>query len=363
MKIVIIVNKLSGGGAERVAALWATGFSTEGHEVTVITTKKARQTYPTPDSVHVRDIDVNIGISIIDKLRRRILWHRKLREIFFEIQPDVVIAVLPKLGPLIFKAKGNLNFKVIGTDHNSYERPNNVPLSKKHEYLKFEFNKRFDAVTILTEADKKVIGNRLTNVFVLPNPLAFEPVKEIPAKKKILLAVGRLDAGYYKGFDILIKAFGLSCNNGWILQIAGNGKPESFERYKQLARECGVGDKVEFLGFVDDPLPYYRDASIFVLSSRWEGFGMVLIEAMSQGCASIACDYKGRQAEIITNEKEGLLCATDNLNALADAMDRMITDEQYRYECQVNAVIRSKYYSIENVCSRWNEIFKKIDLI
>lgn len=361
MKIAICVHNLTGGGAERVAALWATGFYNEGYEVSMILTDRyAPRTYPVPAGVTIHPIDAPCNNRCVRWAWRKVLQVWCLRRLFRKIQPNVVIGVMLDIMPLIDKARKGMSMKVIATDHYSYERP--IPIKKEHIYLRYHFNKRFDAVTVLTQADKNYIGNRLTNVFVLPNPLAFDPVKEIPSKKKIILAAGRLDAGYTKGFDFLIKAFGISCMDDWILQIAGGGNPESFEKYKQLAKECGVEDKVQFLGYVADPLPLYRVASIFVLSSRYEAFGMVLIEAMSQGCACIACDYKGRQSEIITNEKDGLLCAPDDVDSLAQAMRRVMIDEELRNTCQENAPIRAADFSVNDIEKKWETIFREIGL-
>ena len=109
-----------------------------------------------------------------------------------------------------------------------------------------------------------------------------------------------------------------------------------------------------------DFLKLYQKASIFVLSSRYEGFGLVLIEAMSQGCACIACDYKGRQREIIQNDSQGLCCEPDDVDALAEAMRKMMTDDQYRESVRKNAVERSKYYSLENTIQRWEKLLDKV---
>ena len=86
---------------------------------------------------------------------------------------------------------------------------------------------------------------------------------------------------------------------------------------------------------------------------------MVLIEAMSQGCACVACDYKGRQREIITSDNYGLLCPSNDANALAESLERMMTDDDYRHLVQKNAPERAKYYSLDNVMKRWNTIMKE----
>ena len=131
-------------------------------------------------------------------------------------------------------------------------------------------------------------------------------------------------------------------------------------------RSMGVRKDIEEL---------YKKSSIFVLSSRYEGFGLVLIEAMSQGCAPVACDYKGRQAEILSlsgderrktkDEKSGIeitengiLCEPDNVEALASAMRKMIKDDNYRERIQHNATTRSKDKKKKKIMNKWNDIFR-----
>lgn len=163
-----------------------------------------------------------------------------------------------------------------------------------------------------------------------------------------------------------------------------------------IAKECGVLDKIEYIGFVVDMQKLYAESSIFVLSSRYEGFGLVLIEAMSQGCACIACDYKGRQREILSPTQDqasetrrstrrgafraqrgknlnletrnrkfeacdtGILCEPGNVEALAEAMAKMITDDEYRESIRKNVIERSNYYSIEKTMDRWEELLASL---
>ena len=227
---------------------------------------------------------------------------------------------------------------------------------------KYEWNKRYDHVTVLTNADKLCVNKVLSNVSVLPNPLVYTPISHLPNKEKIILAAGRLDAWHVKGFDLLIKAWSKLSKNysEWKLQIAGNSKGLGKEYLQSIASELNLGSQLEFIGYQNDMLPVYRRASVFVLSSRYEGFGMVLIEAMSQGCASIACDYKGRQREIITSNQEGVICPADDIDSLANAMQAVISNEEYMNKLQLNAIERSKYFSLDNTMDRWESIFKKV---
>ncbi|MBQ2884547.1 MAG: glycosyltransferase [Alphaproteobacteria bacterium] len=372
MKITLLVHRLTGGGAERVAALWATGFVKRGHEVSIIVNTNAKRdtTFYVPDSVKIYSLGVKVNHvklrAVLNKIRNLFYSRQKrMSKLLHELKPDVIIGVLPPWAYEAYQVTKDMNVCIINTEHNSFERPSCAPMSKEVEIGKFETNKIFNHVTVLTQADKDVIGNTLQNVSVLPNPLTFEPVEKVPSKKKVILASGRIDAWHYKGFDILIKAFALMCKKypEWKLQIAGTGKADSFNFLKNLAKTEGIPDtQIEFLGFCDNIQALYQRSSIFVLSSRYEGFGMVLIEAMSQGCASIACDYKGRQSEIITDNTQGITCPVEDVEALANAMTRMIEDDEYRMQCQYNAVERSKYYSLDNTMNRWEEIFNKLNL-
>lgn len=371
MKILICVDRLTGGGAQRVAALWVQGFVNEGHDVSVVISNvRTPITYTIPKEVSVYNVDFNIKNGYIRHLCKMLFQTRKLKKIFQEVQPDVVIGVGILWGPQIDKAKGTMDFDVISTDHYSYERPNYarsiVGFDERVYRLRFQFNKRFKVVTVLTQADKDYIGDRLNNVFVLPNPLAFEPVKESTSKRdRTILAIGRFNNYFYKGFDMLIEVFGRIKKDfpEWKLQIMGGGKESELRYLQDLAMQNGIQDSFELIPFQEDPLPVYRKAGIFCLSSRYEGFGMVLIEAMSQGCACVACDYKGRQKEIIPSEEYGLTCEAGDVEALARALKKMISDEDYRHKVERKAPERAGFYSLENIMQRWNEIFKQSGII
>lgn len=353
MKIAIIVHNLTDGGAERVAALWAKGFSLKGHDVAVIIhNENAPVTYELPQNVRLIRFQSHLSNKYLRTLDR--IW--MLHNILKAECPDVIIDVMNDYWKRVAMI-GTGAFKV-STEHNSFERPENAT-EKYNKWKKICLNRTYNHVTVLTQADKDVIGDKLRHVTVMPNPLAFKPADEVPQKQNVILAVGRLDAGHYKGFDILIKAFGM-VSTDWSLQIAGSGTPASYEKYKKLAKECGVEKRVEFLGFVNNPISLYQKASIFVLSSRYEGFGLVLIEAMSQGCACVACDYKGRQKEIITSPKQGLICEVENVEALATALIKMIGDEEWRDTVRHYAIERSKDFTFDKIADRWENIFRNI---
>ena len=372
MKITILVHRLTGGGAERVAALWATGFIQRGHEVSIIVNTKAKcdTTYSVPESVKVFSLGVNISyvkLRVIFNKFRNVFCskQRRMAKLLHDISPDIIIGILSPWAWDAYQVTRDMNVKIINTEHNPLERPHWDPFSDLQKKFRFELNKYFDHVTVLTNADIDYIGTSLSNVSFLPNPLAFSPIDKKVKKGKIVLASGRIDEWKIKGFDLLINAWGKICHfyPEWKLQIVGTGTTDNIVFLKNLAKTVGISfAQIEFLGFCDDIQTLYQRSSVFVLSSRYEGFGMVLIEAMSQGCACIACDYKGRQSEIITDKSQGITCPVEDVEALANAIKRMIEDDEYRMQCQHNAIERSKYYSLDNTMDRWEEIFNKLNL-
>lgn len=352
MKILISVHNLTNGGAERVAAEWARGFVEDGNEVALVLCcpQDTPVSYIPPSEVKIFNTYPKCLIPHLNSIS--ILFN--LRKVLKEYKPDLFISVAGRLVNLL--APIGLGINCINTEHNAFERPDSAPMSSILKFNKFYLNRYFKKVTMLTTRDTEIARTHGVNGFYLPNPLAFEPVNQVPPKKKVLLAGGRLDVGHSKGFDILIKAFGMSSHSGWTLQIAGAGAPQDVEKYTRLAEKCGVRNEVEFLGYVVNPIQLYRDSEIFVLSSRYEGFGLVLIEAMSQGCACIACDYGGRQKEIVGSEDNALCCETENVEALGDAMNKLMANDTLRHKLQKNAIERSKVFTNEKIIERWKQI-------
>ena len=367
-KILIMVHALTGGGAERVAASWANGLSELGHEVLILTNTNRPQTYSTNENVKILPNDplLKTTNNIIKKLITRLIGNFKnintLRKYLNSFKPDVVINVLfhQTYPLLISKILSYSTPKLIMTDHNSYEKPEGVKMKFKQKRNKFFDNKFFDKVTVLTHQDKDLLVKKgFTNVEVLYNPLFIEPVQEIPKKDKIILAVGRINQWHYKGFDLLIKAWNevYPMHTDWKLRIVGHGSKENIEMLCSLSQ---YPESIEIHPFTPNIIEEYRRASIFVLSSRYEGWGLVLTEAMSQGCACIACDYKGRQAEIIQDGVNGLLCEVDNSNAIAKKIKLLISDKVLRLRLAENAIRSLNQFSEIEVAKNLEKIITSI---
>lgn len=380
MKIFISISQLTGGGAEHVAIMWSEGLANRGHDVSILTSKNRKADYQCPKGVNIingfafgtlkplnkASIFIHNILPFIWNIYRMICeWFSTIKtqhRLIIKEKPDVIIGVMPPNSFIAWLASINTKCLVISTDHDAFERPYNSPMPLMTMIYKFYINKIYKCVTILTEADKKFIGNRLNNIVVMPNPLAYKPVKNLSTKKKRIVAAGRLNDWHCKGFDNLIIAWSKIAHKypEWILDIAGKGNDNSKKFLLDLSRKHNISDKVIFSGFHNDMARFFQDASIFVLSSRYEGFGLVLIEAMSQGCACIACDYKGRQKEIIRNENEGICIDTDNIDNLAFSIKKLIDNETLRSNIQENAIERAAYYQLDNISRMWEELLIRL---
>lgn len=374
MKILLVCVKLNGGGAERVGVLMANSLADRGHQVSIVSNLYEPVVYDVDKRISIHSMNPNTT-NEYKKWSAAIINIRK--EISRE-KPDIIVGIMYLCSLAAKIASIGTGIPVVMTEHNSFERPASAPFKKKQLFFKFKVNKIYDYVTVLTEADKKVIGNRLKRVEVMPNPLLLKPYYEEHPREKRLIAAGRVDAWHYKGFDILVKAWNQIYHKypEWRLEIAGLcDRPRNYLRIVNLIQDFKIEDRTKLLGYRTDVEQLYRDSEIFVLSSRYEGFGLVLIEAMSQGCAPIACDYKGRQGEILCPEgvssfksqdssleicENGILCEPENVDALAQAMEKMISDDEFRHKVQQNAVKRTEFYNLERTGERWEKFLEKV---
>ena len=277
MKIFIVCSRLSYGGAERVGVMLANGLSVS-HSVYLVSNTLEEPTYEVESSVQLLPFFSSIS-SKIEKWASTLPNIRKYAKTY---QPDVIIGVMETCSLVSKLATIGLGIPIIMTEHYAFDRPNDAELNRIERFSKFRLNKLYDCVTILTKADKQVIGNRLTNVVVMPNLLFLEPVNDVPIKEKTILAAGRLEAWFVKGFDILLKAWGTIAKQypDWTLEIAGEGEKEDLELLQDIVRKSNVENQVKFLGYQKNIVDRYKQSAIFVLSSRYEGFGLVLIDVL-----------------------------------------------------------------------------------
>lgn len=364
MKIFIVSPTLTNGGAERVASMLAKGFSERGHEVTVVTHTDQKISFDPGPQVKLLPIAPTKKSTIV-KWMTSLRWFRSYVK---ENQPDVIIGIMTFCSYLSRLATLGMKVPVVLTEHSAFERIPGYPMKPLLRFTRRWIDHRFRFITVLTEQDKKVWGDKYAHAVVMPNPLSFPSYEGRLAdlnKQKQVLAVGRIYNWYVKGFDILIEAWSLLVHKkdfdpSWRLKIAGEGTEEGMLHLNNLCKEYHVEDHVDFLGFCSDMQRLYRESEIFCLSSRSEGLPMSLLEAMSQGCAPVATDFKGRVRDVLEGEETGIVCNPQDVQSLAEGLWKMMNDDEYRKTAQQKALDRSHLYSLDYVMSLWENMFHKM---
>jgi glycosyltransferase involved in cell wall biosynthesis len=221
---------------------------------------------------------------------------------------------------------------------------------------------RFDAFVTVTEEDRVAFDALFagrTRVVSIPNavPRPGRPVS--PLTGKVVLAAGALVPR--KGFDRLIEAYAplASSHPDWQLHIYGKGGERA--RLQELIDTLDVGDSVVLTGFDPEYQQRLRQASVFALSSHFESFGMVIIEAMAAGVPVVAYDCPSGPRHLIRDGVDGLLIPNGDQRAFTDGLQRLMDDEAFRMRAGPAAVETASAYSIDAVVAMWKALFDDLE--
>lgn len=376
MKIIYCTHSTyNPGGMERVLLNKVTYLSALPEwEVSVVTTDQHQRPsfYPFPEKVRMTDLEINysddnakgIWKKITSYLCKRKEHKRKLTALLLKEKPDIVVSLYPSESSFIPDIKDGSK-KVLELHFNKffriqYGRKGIIGLIDRWRTRQDErIVRRFDKFVVLTNEDKGYWGG-LPNIEVIPNAAIHVSKNYSEVKNKRVIAVGRLD--YQKGFDRLIQAWKLVQHTGrfsdWKLDIFGQG--EWREMLQQMIDKQGLQNTVKINPPTNAILNEYVHSSLLVMSSNYEGFGMVLVEAMSCGVPVISFDCKCGPKDIIQPGINGLLVPNGDIQALADAMMKVMEDEAYRKMLSLNARKVVDTYSEQAVMSQWILLFTSI---
>lgn len=362
--ILFLVSSMHAGGAERVAALLCNHWVAQGHQVTLIPTFSGRGEcfYPLDDRVRLNYLADRVGAtrqSTWNKIRR--LW--VLRKIIREEKPDVVVSFMLQVNIAAIMAGVMTGVPVIVSER-TY--PPMQPVTVGLKYLRHWCYSRASAVVMQTTQGKKWLESAIPRAQgrVIPNPVVYPlpggeprvmPDEVVPAGQKVLLAVGRL--GEEKRFSQVIDAFSELADKylQWDLVILGEGKEREALELKR--GKYNLDARVHLPGRVGNLSDWYQRASLYVMSSLFEGFPNVLLEAMAYGLPVVSVDCDTGPRDIIQHDVDGwLVPSADNVAGLTRAIEALMADSAQRARMAAEAIKVRERFSMESVAASWGRV-------
>ena len=352
-KVCLVAISLGQGGAERSTALLSQMLEMRGYDVHIAILNSSID-YPYSGKIF------NLGEfkDSSDSNIKRILRFRKLRSYFKSEKFDYIIDNRSRSS--VMKEWYYLNvlyrsFKIIYVIR-SANLKEYLPTNKWVVQQMIKKSHRIVGVSkhIAETVNRKFSTTKAIHIY---NPVSKIPKLEDKVGEKYIVFLGRLEDDV-KNVSLLLDSFTNSVlpENNINLKILGNGNDR--EMLMEKTRNLNLADKVEFVPFDPDVYPFLKNAVFTVLTSKYEGFPRVLIESLSMGTPVISVDCVSGPNEIVINERNGLLVENFNVEALANAMNRMVLDKVLYEKCKNNSVESISHLSMENISEDWNKIFQ-----
>lgn len=376
MKIIYCTHSLCNpGGMERVLVNKVTYLVERLHwDISIVTTdQKGRPSfYPLPTGVRVTDLGINysddnvksVTGKILGYLQKRRRHKRLLTSLLEREKPDIVVSLYPSESSFIPDIKDGSK-KVLELHFCKYFRLQYGRkgllgiIDKWRTHQDERIVRRFDKFVVLTNEDKEYWGN-LHNIEVIPNAAMNMGGHFSDVANHRVIAVGRLD--YQKGFDRLIQAWCYIQRDGryqdWHLDIFGQG--EWHEMLENMISERNLNDSIRLNNPTNQIGREYAQSSLIVMTSNYEGFGMVLVEAMACGVPAVAFDCKCGPRDIISDGENGLLVPNGDIPGLAGAMMKLMGDYELRRRMSVKARQVVDTYSEKAVMDKWVRLFTSL---
>jgi glycosyltransferase involved in cell wall biosynthesis len=357
--IAIVTSGLGAGGAERVIAQLAARWTDAGARVSLVTFDSPDDPifHPLKDDVEVHRLALHAPgkSSVVTRFWLQFRRVRAVRRFSKRARPDVVIAFLTKVNLIALMANFGTRIPVVACERNNPERQDTHPLWNRILYW---FYGRAALIVCQTKGSIRCIPERLHDkVVVIPNPV-------VPFGGRgdtsgfTIAAVGRLTP--QKGFDLLIDAFARIAERHplWTLDIWGEGAERA--ALESQVRDAKLENRIRLRGQSERPGSWLDETAAFILSSRYEGFPNVLGEAMAAGLPVVAtrCDFG--PAEMIEDGKTGLLVETESVEALSDAIDRLLADASLRADLGREAALDMRRYGADLVNQLWEQALKRV---
>jgi GalNAc-alpha-(1->4)-GalNAc-alpha-(1->3)-diNAcBac-PP-undecaprenol alpha-1,4-N-acetyl-D-galactosaminyltransferase len=363
MRIALIIYDLGLGGAERVASTLVNNWAKSNDEITLVTIETVQKDFYSLDPP-VRRIALGLGQRtknwgefILNNLRRVY----KLRKLARSGAFDVLVSFGDYVNVELLLATWFLKIPVIVAEHTD---PRKHAIGTMATWMRRLLYPHARLVVVLTPDIGRWASEFVNEkaVRVIPNPINEQFLKSDCLPKEgpnhAIVAMGRMVP--LKGFDLLLQAFAQCVDRHptWKLRIFGEG-PE-YQHLCALTENLKIKARVRFEPVTREPEKAMRESDLFVLSSRHEGFPMVLLEAMATGMPVISFDCLSGPREMIRNGVDGILVPPEDVGALAKAMDRLMESEEERLRLGARAVEIDQRFGLTRVTAMWRSVFEEV---
>jgi glycosyltransferase involved in cell wall biosynthesis len=369
MKLLFFIYSLAGGGAERVTVTLANYWAAKGWNIAIVTLAPAEQDAYALDpsitriSLGMEGASKNIAGALLQNFDRVMA----LRRVLSDVRPDIAVAMMDtSCVTLALAVQGLKSIVPVGSLHIHPPSQATKAIWKRLQSISYG---QFPAILTLTRdtADWLAANTSARRIEVIPNPIPWplpesepkiEPETVCKPGRKLLLAAGRLVP--QKGFDLLIDAFASLSDRhpDWDLAIVGEGKDRQSLESEISAK--ALSGRVLLPGWAGNIPDWYRRAQLYVLSSRFEGFGNTLAEAMAFGLPAVSFDCDAGPKDIIRDGKDGFLAAKGEIPALAAALDRLMGDEELRERFGCAAKDIRDRFSLQRVAQKWESVLQEL---
>lgn len=364
MRLTLVITSLGRGGAERTTSVLANGWASRGNEVTLITLiKDDVPAYALHPEINLRQLRVRGGKArtILHGIVRQLRSVRALRRAIHESRPDLIVSVMDISNILTLFAARSASAPVVIVEQ-TY--PEYYPIGWAWETLRRLTYRRADMLVSTSKPMMEWLRRKTkANACVIPNPIDLPSPQSQPLHDRspqgdsgrIIIGMGRLVPE--KGFDFLLHAFSriASRHPDWSLKIVGEGVLRDTLQVQSV--NLGIASRVEFMGWLQDPFSALRAADLFVFSSRFEGFGNALCEAMACGLPVISFNCPSGPGEIIRHGIDGILVPPEDVEALSATMDRLMGDAQERARLAARAPEVIVRFGLERIMGLWDQLF------
>lgn len=377
LKIVFITPALYlAGGVERVLTLKANYFAENfGYDITIILTDGIGKpfAYSLSDKIHVINLDINFeelwNYSFLRKifiyLKKQRIYKRKLTAELMRIKPDITDSLLRR--EINFITNINDGSKKIGELHVNRANYRNFEANETN-WFKDLFSRlwmsnlvrhlqKLSRFIVLTEEDKTA-WKELNNVVAIHNPVSFKLIQLSPLTSKRVIAVGRY--AYQKGFDMLLAAWKqveILCPD-WELVVYGEGDRTPYE---QLIDKLGIDrNRCHLYPPTTNIQDEYTRSSVFVVSSRFEGLSMALLEAISCGLPIVSFTCPCGPCDVISDGTDGILVENGRPDLLAEALVDLLHSPERIKKMGMAAQRKAAHFTIDNIAQQWKQLFENL---